>query len=230
MDVSPNDISSLINSGANGMNGMWNNPFMYLIWLSLFNNGSGFGGFGGNNAAAQGTLTRAELAQGFQNQDLMNEVRATLSGLGDINNAIQSGNAGISQQLCQSFSNLINNMNSDTNMLNNSITQTNFTTQMGINSVNNNLSNLKYEISQNCCDLKNAMHAEGEATRNLMVTQEIQNLRDGKESALRDLQSAQVTLANNKQTSDILNSMGRYVPYSYSIPPATPCISPCSGW
>jgi predicted O-linked N-acetylglucosamine transferase (SPINDLY family) len=230
MDVSPNDISSLINSGANGMNGMWNNPFMYLIWLSLFNNGSGFGGFGGNNAAAQGTLTRAELAQGFQNQDLMNEVRATLSGLGDINNAIQSGNAGISQQLCQSFSNLINNMNSDTNMLNNSITQTNFTTQMGINSVNNNLSNLKYEISQNCCDLKNAMHAEGEATRNLMVTQEIQNLRDGKESALRDLQSAQVTLANNKQTSDILNSMGRYVPYSYSIPPVTPCISPCSGW
>ena len=35
--------------GNGGMNGMWNNPFMYLIWLAWFNGGNGFG-FGGNRA------------------------------------------------------------------------------------------------------------------------------------------------------------------------------------
>jgi hypothetical protein len=33
-----------------GMNGMWNNPFMYLIWLAIFRQG---GFFGGDNAQSQ---------------------------------------------------------------------------------------------------------------------------------------------------------------------------------
>jgi hypothetical protein len=32
------------------MNGMWNNPFMYLIWLAIFRQG---GFFGGDNAQGQ---------------------------------------------------------------------------------------------------------------------------------------------------------------------------------
>jgi multidrug resistance efflux pump len=228
MELNPGDISSLLNGTAGG--GMWNNPFMYLIWLSMFRNGT-FGQCNDPNAvaAAQGALTRAELTDGFLNQDLMNEVRAAMAGISGINNTIQSGNADISQQLCQGFGSLLANMNTNTNALNNSITQSNFNTQMGLNSLNNNLSSIKYEMAQNCCDIKNAMHAEGEATRGLMTTQEMQNLRDSREAARMELQSAQLALANSKQTQDILSSIGRYVPYLGSNPMPT-CVPACSGW
>ena len=53
--------------GNNGMNGMWNNPFMYLIWLAWFNGGNGFG-FGGNRAGvAAGDVQAANNAAAIQN-------------------------------------------------------------------------------------------------------------------------------------------------------------------
>lgn len=77
------------NNGYNdgGMNGMWNNPFVYLIWLAFFGGfgNGGFGGFGngGNNAAAQGALTRAELYAGLDNQDVKADLRGISSQLAD---------------------------------------------------------------------------------------------------------------------------------------------------
>ena len=54
-------------TGNNGANGMWNNPFMYLIWLAWFNGGNGFG-FGGNRAGvAAGDVQAANNAAAIQN-------------------------------------------------------------------------------------------------------------------------------------------------------------------
>jgi hypothetical protein len=41
-----NNLLSMMAANG-GMNGMWNNPFMYLIWLAMFRQG---GFFGGDNA------------------------------------------------------------------------------------------------------------------------------------------------------------------------------------
>ena len=35
--------------GCGDYNNMWNNPFMYLIWLAMFNGGNAFGWNGNNN-------------------------------------------------------------------------------------------------------------------------------------------------------------------------------------
>ena len=52
---------------SNGANAMWNNPFMYLIWLAWFGGGNGFG-FGGNRAGvAAGDVQAANNAAAIQN-------------------------------------------------------------------------------------------------------------------------------------------------------------------
>ena len=54
-------------SGNGGANAMWNNPFMYLIWLAWFGGGNGFG-FGGNRAGvAAGDVQAANNAAAIQN-------------------------------------------------------------------------------------------------------------------------------------------------------------------
>ena len=43
---------------------MWNNPFIYLVWLAVLGNG---GLFGGRGSELQGTITRSDLFEGFNN-------------------------------------------------------------------------------------------------------------------------------------------------------------------
>jgi hypothetical protein len=60
------DFAAMANNG-NGANAMWNNPFMYLIWLAWFGGGNGFG-FGGNRAGvAAGDVQAANNAAAIQN-------------------------------------------------------------------------------------------------------------------------------------------------------------------
>lgn len=65
---------------------------------------------------------------------------------------------------------------------------------------NRNIDSVKYENSKNTCDIINAIHAEGEATRGLMTQNTIQELRD-------NLQAAQLQLGNLTQTSTIVNAV-----------------------
>lgn len=57
-----------------------------------------------------------------------------------------------------------------------------------------------------CCELKTAIHAEGEATRGLIQANTIQALRD-------ELSDAKTTLSNANQSQYLLGSLGRFVPY-----------------
>ena len=65
---------------------------------------------------------------------------------------------------------------------------------------NRNIDSVRYEMSKNTCDIINAIHAEGEATRGLMTQNTIQELRD-------NLQAAQLQLGNLSQTSTIVNAV-----------------------
>lgn len=64
----------------NNENDMWNNPFIYLVWLALLGNG---GLFGGGNGTLQGALTRTDLYEGFNNQEVNGQLRGIVSGLSD---------------------------------------------------------------------------------------------------------------------------------------------------
>ena len=52
----------------NNEEGMWNNPFIYLVWLAVLGNGGLFGNRGVGDAAVQGAITRSDLFEGFNNQ------------------------------------------------------------------------------------------------------------------------------------------------------------------
>jgi len=118
--------------GNGGMNGMWNNPFMYLIWLAWFNGGNGFG-FGGNRAGvAAGDVQAANNAAAIQNlsdmiQDNHNS-NLTMQAIGG-NTAAISQLAGMLNVSTDKIAAAINVMSS--------------------------------QMQQNCCDIKSAILSQG---------------------------------------------------------------------
>ena len=66
---------------------------------------------------------------------------------------------------------------------------------------------LQAQLSNCCCDLKSAIHAEGEATRGLIQSNTIQDLRDRINERDRELQSAQFQISQVSQTSNIVNTL-----------------------
>ena len=78
-NLSAADVMAMTN--GDGMNAIWNNPFIYFVWMALFSGGFGNGGLFGNNAATQGALTRAELYDGLGRQDLFANQEAIQSEL-----------------------------------------------------------------------------------------------------------------------------------------------------
>ena len=188
-----------------GMGGMWNNPFVYLVWIWAFRM---FGnGWGADSAATQGALTRADLTDGLNFQTLNGEVQ----GVADSVNALGSS---LQTQLCSGFSGVNANVNGVGNAITAAITQASYNNQLGTCEINRNIDSVRYELAQNLGILTNTIHSEAEATRQALIDQQIQDLRDSRESVQRELQSAQLTLANAAQTQNILGSIGRYVPYA----------------
>ncbi len=93
-------------SNNNCGNGMWggDNWILGLAALGLvFGGGFGFGGLGGNGAL-NGAVTRAELTDGFNFNNLDNAVRGVQQGLCDgfyaMNTSILNTNANISKAVC----------------------------------------------------------------------------------------------------------------------------------
>lgn len=109
------DIAAV--NGNGGMNGeMWNNPFIYLVWLAVLG-GGGFGGLFGNrygsgadSPALQGALTRADLYEGFNTQDNNAQLRGITYGISDgfyaVNDAMKDGFYAIKDAICATNRNI----------------------------------------------------------------------------------------------------------------------------
>ena len=82
-ELSLADIAAV--NGNGGMNSeMWNNPFIYLVWLAVLGGGGLFGGrYGAGDPAVQGALTRSDLFEGFNTQEVNAQLRGITNGLCD---------------------------------------------------------------------------------------------------------------------------------------------------
>ena len=170
---------------GNGMNGeMWNNPFIYLVWLAVLG-GGGFGGLFGNrygsgadSPALQGALTRADLYEGFNTQDKNAQLRGITYGLSDgfyaVNDSIKDGFYAVKDCCC---------------------------------TTNRNIDAVRYEGAQNTTAITNAIHAEGEATRALINQNTIQELRDRLEARDRELMTANFQLSQQLQNGYLLSEI-----------------------
>lgn len=67
--------------------------------------------------------------------------------------------------------------------------------------------NITSQLDNCCCDLKTAIHSEGEATRALIQANTIQDLRDRVNERDRELQSAQLQISQLSQTANITNTL-----------------------
>ena len=92
---------------GNGNNGWGNGDGWWILLLILFawgGYGNGFGGFGGNGAG-NGILTRADLCQDMNFNDIQDGIRGIQSGLCDgfyaQNAAITGATAELQSTLCQ---------------------------------------------------------------------------------------------------------------------------------
>ena len=116
------------------------------------------GGWGGSRN--QEALTRADLCQGFNFNNLDSAVRGVQSGLCDGFYAMNTG-------MLNGFGSVNQNLN-----------ESRFASQQCCCETNRNIDSVKFENAQNTCEITTAIHSEGEATRALITQNEMQKLRD----------------------------------------------------
>lgn len=173
------------NDGFGDGNGWWLILFLLICGWGGYGFGGGFGGYGGggfNSPAGQGFATRSDIDAALATQ------------------GIESGITGIGTQLCNGFA--------------------------GVNSA---IANLGYQNQQCCCDLKQAI---GDVNYNMAAqTNILQNTvnngfrdvieaqnagtqriidtitQDKIQSLQTELQSAQLQLSNQAQTTNIINAL-----------------------
>lgn len=162
------------NDGFMDGNGMW----VFFLFFLLAWGGNGFF----NNRGNESVATSADVQRGFDTNTIINKLD------------------GIANGICDS-----------TYALNNSITSNANSISMGINNLahevescccttNRNIDSVRYENAKNTCDIVNAIHADGEATRNLITQNTIQELRD-------NLQAAQLQIGSMSQTQTLIDTL-----------------------
>ena len=155
-NYSLSDIRAATGADENGWNGggAW-----WIIILFLFMFGMGGGGWGWGNRGND-ALTRAEMQQGFDTQEITRKLD------------------GLSYGMCDGF------YTQNTTMLNGfagvtaAVRDAQFAAQQCCCETNRNIDSVRYDAQKNTCDITTAIHAEGEATRALIQKNEMQNLRD----------------------------------------------------
>ena len=174
-NYSLSDIRAVTDGDREELGGGW----FWIVVLFLFM-------FGGNgmwgNATTQGALTRADMFDGFNFNQLESAVRGVQSGICDgfyaQNSTMLNGFAGVTA----------------------AVTDVGYRMQNCCCETNRNIDAVRAENYKNTCEITNAIHAEGEATRALINQNTMQELRD-------NLQAAQLQLGNLAQTQTLISQL-----------------------
>lgn len=198
------DVMALTNN--EGINGIWNNPFIYFVWMALF---SGFGGGGlfGNNAAVQGALTRAELYDGLGRQDILRNQDTIQQEISSFERDAANKWGDIRYDNLQNAYGLQSAMTGGFYTVNNSLKDNLFAYQSGCCETNRNIDSVKAEAYKNTCDITTAIHDEAAATRALITNNTIQALRDKLEDKDRDLLAANMQLSQYAQNAYLVDTL-----------------------
>ena len=219
----------LMCNGRNGCgygdyNNMWNNPFMYLIWLAMFNGGNAFG-WNNGNCNGNGAITNAHLdnvQSELQNaiyasndqQTLMNMIRSLGNGVADLGYANSNlardtqqvvGDTGnrVVAALNGGFERTISGIND-----NKFAAQANtFALQQSLCNLNHNVDALRFDNEKNASRIAEAIHLDGQATRALIEANVVQDLRDRLAAQSQELQNAHFAISQAEQNQYLISAL-----------------------
>lgn len=176
-------LSDIRAATADNDMGFGGNGFMWLIVLFLL----GGRGFGWGNA-------------GVETNQIENGIRNVQNGLCDgfyaQNTTMLNGFNGVQRDMCTGFS-----------AVNAGIAENRFAAQQCCCETNRNIDAVRYENSKNTCDITTAIHAEGEATRALINSNTMQNLRDKLADKDRELMTANFQLSQQAQSAALVDQL-----------------------
>lgn len=222
--------------GYGGMGSMWGGDMMsWLILFLLFGcfGGYGFGGAGGfgggfNTPNAQGTITRADLNEGFALQGLQNGQTsikdAVTNGFHGVDTAVYNLGYQLQDCCCQTqraVDGVNYNMTTQAAGIQNAIQGINYNLATGTNSV---IQNAHDDTSRVLAKL-DAMEAARQQERIAALQAENQSL---KFQASQTAQNAFISANQDAQTAELLRRLGRDCPVpAYWVNPPTPVPVPC---
>jgi hypothetical protein len=180
-----------VNRGYGYGDGCYNGGGMWFMWIIvLFALMGGWGNGYGRNGAG---LTQVEMQQGFDTQSILRKLDGIQNGLCD-------GFYAQNSTMLQGFNGTQREILDSRYQLGNQIAENRFAQQQCC-------CELKSEGYRNTCEITNAIHAEGEATRALIQHNVMQELRDKLADRDRDLQSANFQLSQLSQTANIVGTL-----------------------
>lgn len=197
-DYSLSDIAAVTDGDRKdgwGNNGAW---WIIILFLFMFM-GWGGNGFGRNNEF-QGALTRSDMYEGFNNQDVNAQLRGITNGLCDgfyaVNTGMLNGFNGIQRDLCSGFNEVVAGIN-----------ESRFAAQQCCCETNRNIDAVRYENSRNTCDIVNAIREDGNATRALINANVMQDLRDKVADKDREIMAANFQISQQAQNQYLVNQI-----------------------
>lgn len=202
--ISLADIAAVTrNNEDEGMMNWANNPFIYLVWMMMARmfGGWGFGGPDGGVATAAGQhATQADIQRAFDTNTITNKLDGITNGLSDgfyaVNTGMLNNFNGIQRDLCQGF-----------NTVSAGINENRFAQQQCCCQMERGLDSVNYNNARNTCDITNAIHSEGEATRALINANTVQELRDKLEQRDREIMSRDFQLSQLSQNQTLINAL-----------------------
>lgn len=197
--LSPADIMAMTQGDRNdnGFGGTW--TWVFFLFFLLAWGGGGL--FGGGSAATQGALTRAELADGLGRQDLFRNQDMILTEVSAFERDAANRWGSIQYEIMQGLN------------------DNRFAQQECCCTTNRNIDAVRYENAKNTCDIVNTSNLN---TRDILTNQNagVQRIldyltNDKIESLRTELQSANLTIQNMNQTTDLLNTLRPYPTPAY---------------
>ena len=169
---------------------------MLLIIAGLFS-GNGFGWGGNRGNVANDTL----LGEEFIKRDIFNNQTAMLEGNNALTRDILENRFNCSQNACNTQKEIMQNRYDNALQ-----TQT-----------------LSAQLNSCCCTLETAIHAEGEATRNMIQNDKIEQLRD-------QVFASNLALNNTNLANTVINAVRPFPSPSYVVSsPYTSLYNPYNG-
>lgn len=175
--------------------GMW---FMWIIVIFALMGGWG-NGFG-NNRGLNEALTRSDLQAGFDNQSVQR-------GIAGIQNGLCDGFYAQNTTMLNGFNGVQRDLMANGYQLGNQIAENRFAAQDCCCTTNRNIDSVRAENYKNTCEIVNAINADGEKTRAVMVANTVQELRDKLADRDRELQTANFQLSQQAQSANLISTL-----------------------